>query len=229
MMNIKQTFALALALLPLLSSNQVLAAFEMDNTRYIYNGDSQSISVMASNGSKKEFGAQVWVDNIVENDTRPTFIATPSFFKVTAEGRQVFRIMKVSDHMPKDRESVYWLNLQEIPPIEQGSGIAMAVRTKVKLLYRPKGLSEGRNGAEKRLTVEHLPGEQWLVNVTPYIFAIGAVRDKKDTVIELNQDAMDELKMFEPGDRIKLPQGSEVGAVDALNDYGYMEEHKLDE
>ncbi|MFA0179138.1 fimbria/pilus periplasmic chaperone (plasmid) [Vibrio cyclitrophicus] len=226
-MTIKRTLTLAF-LLPLLGVTQAFAALELDATRYIYDGDSQSISAMASNGSNKEFGAQVWVDNIVEDDTRPTFIATPSFFKIKAEGRQVFRMMKVSDHMPTDKESIYWLNLQEIPPAQQGSGIAMAVRTKVKLLYRPEGLSEGRDGAEKQLSVEHLPGEQWLVNNTPYIFTIGTVRDSKDSAITLSAEDVDELKMFEPGDRVKLPQGVSVSAVDALNDYGNMETYELD-
>ncbi|MDI8746379.1 fimbria/pilus periplasmic chaperone, partial [Salmonella enterica subsp. enterica serovar Montevideo] len=43
-------------------------------------------------------------------------LCAPSFFKVKPQGQQTLRIIMASDHLPKDKESVYWLNLQDIPP-----------------------------------------------------------------------------------------------------------------
>ncbi len=217
---------IVIALAALLTANNALAALAFDATRYIYKGDSQFISAMANNESEEAYGAQVWVDNIVEKDTRPTFIATPSFFKVEGKERQVFRVMKVSDHMPNDKESIYWLNLQEIPQKREGSGLSMAIRTQVKLIYRPAAIVNGRAGAEQNLTVEHLPGEQWLVNSTPYIFAIGSVIDKNDKVILLTQEDSDKLTMFMPGDRVNVT-GHSVKSVHALSDYGSLETYEL--
>ncbi|TGA70661.1 Clp protease ClpE [Aliivibrio fischeri] len=210
----------------LLSVNSAFAALALDATRYIYKGNDQFISAVASNASEKEYAAQVWLDNIIEKDTRPTFIATPSFFKIKGKGRQVFRIMKVSDHMPIDKESIYWLNLQEIPPARKGSGISMAIRTKVKMIYRPEALVEGRQGAEENLTIAHFPGQQWLVNSTPYIFAIGGVLDKNDNVIELSKESMEKLSMFMPGDKVNVT-GYTVKSVSALSDYGSLDIYKL--
>ena len=207
-------------------SNQVWAALALDSTRYIYKGDSQSLPLTVKNDAKMEFGAQVWVENIIENDTRPTFITTPPFFIIKGEGEQLIRIMKVSDHMPKDKESIYWFNLQEIPPKQKGSGIALAIRTRVKLLYRPEGLEAGRKGAEKNLTVEYLPGEQWLVNTTPYIFAVQSVLDVNDQPLEFNHEDSQTLAMFMPGDRVRISNMS-VKAVSALNDYGNVEINRL--
>ncbi len=210
----------------LLTVNSAFAALALDATRYIYKGDEQFISAVANNASEKEYGAQVWLDNIVEKDTRPTFIATPSFFKIKGKGRQVFRIMKVSDHMPTDKESIYWLNLQEIPPARKGSGISMAIRTKVKMIYRPEALVKGRQDAEENLTVDYLPGQQWLVNSTPYIFAIGGVLDKNDKVIKFNKEDVEKLTMFMPGDKVNVT-GYTVKSVSALSDYGSLETYKL--
>lgn len=207
-------------------AGQVLAALTLDTTRFIYEGDKQFISAMVNNTSDKEYGGQVWLDNIVEKDTRPTFIATPSFFRVKEGGRQVFRVMKVSDHMPNDKESIYWLNLQEIPPAQSGGGLSMAIRTKVKLIYRPANMVNGRSGAEKNMTVEYLPGEQWLVNTTGYIFTIGEVLDEQDQPIDMIQSDRDKLVMFMPGERVDVT-GHSVKSVSALNDHGNVNSYIL--
>ena len=219
---------LFLALVLIFISKNASSALALDATRYIYNGDSQFISAMVNNDAEDDYGAQLWVENIIENDTKPTFIATPSFFRVSGNSRQVFRIMKVSDHMPEDKESIYWLNLQEIPKSRKGSGISMAIRTRVKLIYRPASVAKGRPGAESRLTMEYLPGEQWLVNSTPYIFAIGSILDEKDNPIILSVGDRDKLTMFMPGDKVNVT-GSVVRSVNALNDYGSLETYKLEE
>lgn len=213
-------------LFALFYTTQAYATLTLDATRYIYDGDEQSVSVVVSNGSEKEFGAQVWVDNIEEKDTRPTFVTTPSFFKIKADGKQVFRILNVSDKLPQDKESIYWLNLQEIPPAQKGSGIAMAIRTQVKLIYRPEGLAAARNEAEQNLSVEHLPGEKWLVNTTPYVFAIGTVFDEQDNAVPISEADKQTLTMFKPGDRVKVT-GHTVKSVSALNDYGSMKTYEL--
>jgi len=223
--NIKRTVVVA-TVLSFLTINSAFAALALDATRYIYSGDIPFIAATVNNGSDANYGAQIWVDNIVEDDTRPAFIATPSFFKIKGDGRQVVRIMKVSDHMPKDKESIYWLNLQEIPPAQKGSGLSMAIRTQVKLIYRPEAIVDGRPGAEANLTVERLPGQQWLVNTTPYIFAIGSVIDNDDKAIVFSRGDSDKLTMFMPGDQVDVT-GSSVKSVSALSDYGSLETYQL--
>lgn len=206
--------------------NTALAALALNATRYIYGGNVSALSAIANNASDTMYGAQVWVDNMLKTDTRPVFIATPSFFKIKGHGKQVFRIMKMTDLMPKNKESVYWLNLQEIPPAQKGSGISMAIRTRVKLIYRPQSLMKGRDGAESTMTIEHLPGQQWLVNTTPYIFAIGAILNNHDKPVILNTVETHKLTMFMPGDKINIT-GNTVKAVQALNDYGTLKTYVL--
>ena len=204
-------------------AQSALASLTTDQTRYIFRGDKDSLSVTVMNNDKERtFGGQAWVENIVEKDTRPTFVATPSFFKVKANGQQALRIIMASDHLPKDKESVYWLNLQDIPPALEGSGIAIALRTKMKLFYRPKALLEGRKGAEEGISLQHRPdGKTVLVNTTPYIYAIGSVQDAAGNKLDVSDDTAQKLLMFMPQDEVAVNRN--VVKVSSLNDYGELQ------
>lgn len=206
----------------LVSSQAAFASLSADQTRYIFRGDKDSLTVTVTNNNKEHiFGGQVWVDNILEKDTRPTFVATPSFFKVAPGGQQALRIIMASDHLPADKESVYWLNIQDIPPAMEGSGLAIALRSKLKLFYRPKALVEGRKGAEEGISVQERTGKKVLVNTTPYIFAIGSLLDEKGKKLTVNRDISQKLLMFMPGDEVAIP-GLNVSKVESLDDHGEL-------
>lgn len=199
------------------------ATLATDQTRYIFQGDKESLGITVKNNDKEHtFGGQAWVDNIVEKDTRPTFVVTPSFFKVKANGQQTLRIIKASDHLPQDRESVYWLNLQDIPPALKGSGLAIALRTKMKLFYRPVALVAGRKGAEEGISLQVRPdGKSVLVNTTPYIYAIGSLLDENNKPVNVDNEVAQNLLMFMPGDEVQV-KGT-VSKVSSLNDYGVLQ------
>ncbi|WP_282598253.1 fimbria/pilus periplasmic chaperone [Chromobacterium violaceum] len=197
-------------------------ALSMDAMRYVFTGDKEAISVTVSNDADKTFGGQAWVDNIVEQDTRPTFVGTPSFFKVPPKGKQVMRIIKATD-LPQDKESVYWLNLQDIPPAQEGSGLAVAMRTRVKLFYRPAGLIKSRKNAEQQIALRQGPDGLLMKNVTPYIFAIGGVMDANGKALVLPDVEAAKLLMFMPGDEVTVPAGT--AQVNAVDDYGDLRVH----
>lgn len=216
------TKVLGMALALAMVSQSAQASLSADQTRYIFRGDKDSLTITVSNNDKERtFGGQAWVDNIVEKDTRPTFVVTPSFFKVKPQGQQTLRIIMASDHLPQDKESVYWLNLQDIPPALEGSGIAIALRTKLKLFYRPKALQEGRKGAEEGISLNSRPdGKTVLVNTTPYIYAIGNLLDANGKKITVDNDATQKLLMFMPGDEVQVK--GNVMKVSSLDDYGEL-------
>ncbi len=219
----KATVVLGMTLSLMLASQGALASLTTDQTRYIFRGDKDVLTIAVTNNNKSHtFGGQAWVDNIVEKDTRPTFVVTPSFFKVQPQGQQTLRIFMASDHLPKDRESVYWLNLQDIPPALEGSGISVALRTKLKLFYRPQSLLAGRKGAEEGLSLQTRPdGQPMLVNTTPYIFAIGGLLDVNGKKVIMDSTTTQKLLMFMPGDEV--PVKTNVLKVESLNDYGDMQ------
>ncbi|WP_407905275.1 F4 (K88) fimbrial chaperone FaeE [Escherichia coli] len=217
------TKVLGMTLALMMASQSAMASLAADQTRYIFRGDKDALTITVTNNDKTHtFGGQAWVDNIVEKDTRPTFVVTPSFFKVKPNGQQTLRIIMASDHLPKDKESVYWLNLQDIPPALEGSGLAIALRTKLKLFYRPKALLEGRKGAEEGISLQSRPdGRTMLVNTTPYIYAIGGLLDANGKKITTDSETTQKLLMFMPGDEVQVK--GNVVKVDSLNDYGELQ------
>ncbi len=76
------TKALGMTLALMMASQSALASLAADQTRYIFRGDKDALTITVTNNDKERtFGGQAWVDNIVEKDTRPTFVVTPSFLR----------------------------------------------------------------------------------------------------------------------------------------------------
>nr|WP_275974953.1 fimbria/pilus periplasmic chaperone [Shewanella gaetbuli] len=201
------------------------SALSLDATRYIFNENSSSVSVMIKNDSQSEYAAQIWIDNS-SPDKQPKFIVTPSFFRIKAGSTQVVRIIKAVKDISQDDEKLFWLNLQEIPPKLAGNGLNMAIRTQVKVIYRPELIREYRYASEKKLTVSHESGKTYLRNTTPYIFAIGNLYSLNG-IVELSKSNIASLSIFKPGDYIKIDGEVEVTALDAINDYGNVERYIL--
>lgn len=217
-----------LAALTFTASASSLAALSMDQTRYIFEGNKESVSIVVENAAKQTYGGQTWIENIKETDTRPTFVVTPPFFKVAGEGKQVLRVIKALEKMPEDKESIYWVNLQEIPPVNKEGGLSIALRTKVKLLYRPESLISGRKTAEKGLSLVSKGGKTELVNTTPYIFAIANLMDAQNKALTLDKEVHKQLGMFAPGESVTLPAGSSVKSVMSIDDLGHAGQHAIE-
>ncbi|EGK5065329.1 tyrosine-type recombinase/integrase [Salmonella enterica] len=82
----------------MMTCQSAMASLAADQTRYIFRGDKDALTITVTNNDKERtFGGQAWVDNIVEKDTRPTFVVTPSFFKVKPNGQQTHRLVPLSD------------------------------------------------------------------------------------------------------------------------------------
>ncbi|WP_025130362.1 molecular chaperone [Pseudomonas sp. PH1b] len=119
------------------------AGIMLNGTRIILGADERSASTIVSNLTRSDYAVQTWVNDARDSkDQRSPFIAMPALFKVRAGEEQVVRIIKTPGQLPQDRESVFYFNAQEIPVLEhkQENALKVAVRTRVKLFYRPANL-----------------------------------------------------------------------------------------
>lgn len=131
-------------------SLQVDASIVLQGTRLIFPSDRKTISIQAVNHSEQSALAQSWVDegNIdsTPETTNAPFIVTPPMTKISAnEGSQI-RIQYIGDELPKDRESVFYLNVLDISPKPKNKAnlnvLQLALQTRIKLFYRPIELTE---------------------------------------------------------------------------------------
>lgn len=215
----------------LVMSAQAMAAFVLNGTRFIYEEGKKNVSFEVTNKSDETYGGQVWIDNTNQGNDTAYLIPVPPFFKVTAKGKQIVRIMRTDRILPSDRESLFWLNVQEIPPKPKdadGNMLAVAINTKVKLIYRPASLRGGRKDAEKSIQIIHRGGETYLNNPTPYYFAVAAVKANGES-IRLDDSVLKKLAQIAPKSEVPLGNVSLNGpiSVEAVSDWGGTTDYSL--
>jgi chaperone protein EcpD len=145
------------------SLSSAYAGVTLNATRVVYPADQREVSLSMVNDGKEARLIQAWVDmgdasERAESSKAP-FLITPPMSRVDPGKGQTLRIMFTSaNNLPQDRETVFWLNILEIPPKPKaGSDAAanymqLAVRSRMKLFYRPEGLQGSPDAAPEQLT-----------------------------------------------------------------------------
>ena len=131
------------------------AGVVLNGTRFIYPAKSKEITVRLTNEGAQSVLVQAWVDDgdakqLPENTQAP-FDLTPPVFRMDSKKSQVLRVRFSGADLPADRESLYWLNVLEVPPKpavkDDDNYMQLAFRYRLKLIYRPKGLSGSADAA----------------------------------------------------------------------------------
>lgn len=202
------------------------AGIVISGTRVIYPSQQKSVGVQVRNVHDIPALVQVWLEDANgETDNLP-FTLTPPVSRVDGKMSQTIRIRHVGDTLPKDRESLFYFNLLDIPPKAAGSDtqsqIQLSVRSKLKFFYRPEKLPYPVTEAYDKVSF-HLAGQTLTVkNPTPYYITyshIGLLHDKKE-LVEI--DTADMIAPFsEQNYTIKkaVPQANQVEWF-VINDYG---------
>ena len=227
--NTMRKFFISASLLLFTASSH--AAFVLNSTRYVFDEKRDNISVQVDNQSTQEYGGQIWIENQDQNDKNVYFVPSPTFFKVADQHKQILRILKINDVLPRDKESLFWINIQEIPkaPKDGINALSIALHTQVKMFYRPEALKEKRENAEQNIKMISSEGNTVLWNDTPYYFAIISVK-QNGTPIKVSDDIKDKLSVFAPGDKVSLGKSisSNSLSIVAFDDYGVDKEYKLE-
>lgn len=121
--------------------NQALAGISLNATRVIFNANDKEASLSVTNQGAEQILLQSWLATENSDDTVP-FAITPPLARMEGNGRQQLRILFQGAGVPTDKESVFWINAQEIPQTAPGKNtLQLAVRQRIKLFYRPAGLT----------------------------------------------------------------------------------------
>jgi len=138
------------------------ASIVITGTRVVYPANAREVTVKLNNNGAAPALVQAWIDDgdaSFSAQQRPMpFTITPPVFRLDPTKGQALRVTYTREPLPSDRESVYWLNVLEIPPKPQASGeesknyLQMAFRSRIKLFFRPAGLEGDANQAGGKLT-----------------------------------------------------------------------------
>jgi chaperone protein EcpD len=163
-----------------LFSINTLASVVISGTRVIYPSEAKEVSVKISNGGPSPVLLQSWIDS-GDTNAKPAaikvpFVLTPPMNRVEAGKGQTLRISFAGGTLPMDQESVFWLNVLEVPAKNQAKNdenrLQMAFRSRIKLFYRPAGLAGNANDAAKALTWTSQGNQLQASNATPYYVSL---------------------------------------------------------
>lgn len=154
------------------------AALTVDRSRLIFNEGAKSISVNVTNHNTHDpYLSQGWMEAGDEKKLTGPLMVLPPVQRVEAGAKTMVRLQGLPElaSLPKDRESVFYFNLREIPPkSEKKNVLTLAMQTRIKVFYRPKDIIVDPMltivpGTET-LTLEK-QGDKYVVNnPTPYHF-----------------------------------------------------------
>ncbi|MBH9398741.1 molecular chaperone [Pseudomonas aeruginosa] len=145
--------ALALATLP------VQGSVVITGTRVIYPGDAREKTVQMTNQDPFPNVIQAWIDiddpaSSPESADAP-FLVNPAVARMAPGSGQTLRIVHTGPALPQDRESLFHLNVLQIPPRNAAKAnrnqMLLLQRNRLKLFYRPAPLAGGSDSLAEKL------------------------------------------------------------------------------
>ena len=229
------------------------ASVVITGTRIIYPAPAREVSVQLKNVGKVPALVQVWLDR--GDDTaqpgspqaQTPFVLTPPIARLEPTRGQTIRLMYSSEEiLPADRESLFYFNLLDIPPkpssdaeaVQQRNMLQLAVRSRLKLFYRPEALKGISSDAAWKQVKWHLvPSADKsdalaieLENPTPfYVNLQRAAAVMQGAAVDAESSALVEAVMLAPFSTMRfevlpaarsLTQAASVLRLQIINDYG---------
>jgi fimbrial chaperone protein len=144
------------------------AGIQVGGTRVVFDAkhDKRDTALSVRNKGDTPYVVQAYVDDGAGNTKNLPFTVTPPLFRLDGGKEQLVQVRRVGGNaaaLPADRESVYWLDVKEIPPTDAASAkdantLKLAVLTRVKLFYRPATLAGNAADAPAHLQWAVVPG-----------------------------------------------------------------------
>lgn len=148
------------------STSSTFASVVLSGTRVIYPGEAREVIVQIDNKNPRPTLVQSWMDSgnedeLPQNSSAP-FVLSPPLVRIEEGQGQALRLVYNQKPLPQDRESVFWLNVLDIPPNPKEKTLSeqymqVAVRTRIKVFFRPQGLSGKAVEAPEQLNWRVVP------------------------------------------------------------------------
>lgn len=196
------------------------AGIVIGGTRVIYDGNKPDVSLSIYNKEESlPYLIQVWLEPFNKSDkSKPPFTAIPPVSRLEPQQEKRLRIIKTRGSLPADRESVFWLNIKNIPPAsgnENSSALEIAIKTRIKLFWRPATIKFIPESAAPRVKWRRQGNNLLVENPTPiHVNVMSVTIDGKDVP----------LNMLPPFETVTLPLPAGITGNTLvwrfINDYG---------
>lgn len=156
-------------------------------TRIIYPAQKKEITVQLMNEGNRGSLVQSWIDDgdtsLPPEKIQVPFVLTPPVVKVSGGSGQQLKIKQLTNNLPKDRESLFFLNVLDIPPnsaeAEGKNMLKFAMQNRIKFIYRPEGIAGVDTKSFSRLNVRYTSGGINIKNNSANWITIPELADSK--------------------------------------------------
>lgn len=208
------------------------ASISLSTTRVIFDAKSKEANLIVRNADeKKNVLIQSWIESNTPGDQGDLpFAMTPPISKMAPQGQQLIRIMYAGGQntMPADKESVMWVNVQEIPQAVEGDNtLQLAVRQRIKLFFRPQGLAGSAETAPSKLLWKVKGDVLEVRNPSAFHVSTSSIDMGEDE----NFSQVAKSTMIAPGEVVEIPLNKNIQNAmvqfTAINDFGALNKYEV--
>ncbi|AHY14075.1 MULTISPECIES: fimbria/pilus periplasmic chaperone [Citrobacter] len=139
----------------------VHAGIVIYGTRVIYPAEKSEITLQLMNQEQNASLVQAWIDDgntsLPPEKIQVPFLLTPPVVRVPGNSGQQLKIKKMPNTLPKNKESLFYLNVLDIPPNNPANAgknvIKFAMQNRIKLFYRPSGIAPVNSATFKKIVL----------------------------------------------------------------------------
>ena len=222
-------------------STHAQAEIILHGTRVVYPSDAREVTLQVSNNGDKPSLVQAWIDTgdakSTPDKSNAPFMISPPIFRVEPTSSQALRIaaLPATQSLSQTQETVFWLNVLDIPPkvtstvseAAPDNFMQLAIRSRIKLFYRPSSLKD--DAAEAPARLQWWLGGQGLVvkNPTPFHVSMTAVYQLAGGQ---KTDLLPQGLMLAPFEEKRIAVGNAASSqfsFISINDYGGRVEQQV--
>lgn len=145
---LKRSVLFAGFLLSITFAAQSYSSVVINGTRVIYPAAAREKALQLTSHDSYPNLVQIWLDKGNPQSTPLTsdapFVASPQIFRMNPQAGQVVRLIYTGTSLPQDRESVFYLNVMQMPAIKstdlEANKLLLTINSRMKVFYRPEGI-----------------------------------------------------------------------------------------
>ncbi|MCE4053921.1 fimbrial biogenesis chaperone [Pseudomonas sp. Au-Pse12] len=182
-----------LGLCLLLAMADTRAGVTAEKTRVVFSLPASESALQVMNQNPYPVVVQTWVDDGEPGSTpdmaQAPILPLPAIFHMEPGEQRNLRLIYTGEALPNDRESLFWLNLYEIPPRTSAAQppdstrLTVTLRTQMKVLMRPEHLPGSPDSLNQQLRfhLDNSPSGPLLriENPTPYFATLSEIQLKQ--------------------------------------------------
>ncbi|GAL58657.1 putative fimbrial chaperone protein YehC [Pseudescherichia vulneris NBRC 102420] len=191
-------------------------------TRVIYPAAQKEVTVQLMNQGERSALVQAWIDD-GDTQTPPEklqvpFLLTPPVVKVKGNTGQQLKIKFIKANLPQDRESLYYLNVLDIPPNDASGAetnqLKFALQNRIKLIFRPTSVAGINKETFSKIHITRASNGLTVENTSANWLTIPEIK----STVKANKDTL----LLAPHANVNLPGAPAANqyAVTLIDDYG---------